>query len=306
MDISVVIPAYNREATLGRSIQSVADQTYKPKEIIVVDDGSTDDTPAVCDEYGHRLDNLRTIRTENNGASVARNTGIRAALGEWVAFLDSDDVWYSGYLDAVEKTHSKCPLADLYFADLEINLYGDMDRLWRKSDVSPVSSKPLTNTALLELAMLPFQPLMLQSSVFRKESLLKIGLFRNDLFLRQDTHLFFKAAISGCTAAAVDALAGFMTDDGGSRLTKVISSETEPYRNETIVMYRDLLMSVQEKINNNGSADREPLKKLVKVLRRRLYYAFRHDTKASLLALKFLRATRSGFLTAVYGRSMRN
>ncbi len=88
--VSVVIPAYNAGKSLGRAIDSVLAQTHHPDEIIVVDDGSTDNTADVAHGYG---DKVRFIRQENAGASVARNTGIEAAASEWIAFLDADDEW---------------------------------------------------------------------------------------------------------------------------------------------------------------------------------------------------------------------
>ena len=88
--VSVVIPAYNMEKYIGRAIDSVLAQTRQPDEIIVVDDGSTDNTADVIKSYGSRV---HYIRQENGGASVARNTGIEAAKSEWIAFLDADDEW---------------------------------------------------------------------------------------------------------------------------------------------------------------------------------------------------------------------
>jgi len=90
MTISVVIPAYNAAEYIGRAIDSVLAQTRRPDEIIVVDDGSTDDTASIVETYGSQV---RLIRQENTGVSAARNTGIDAATGEWIAFLDGDDEW---------------------------------------------------------------------------------------------------------------------------------------------------------------------------------------------------------------------
>jgi glycosyltransferase involved in cell wall biosynthesis len=90
MTISVVIPSYNCGSTLARSIASALAQTYPPLEVIVVDDGSTDDTAAVAGSFGPAV---RYIRQPNAGPSAARNTGLRAAAGEWIALLDADDTW---------------------------------------------------------------------------------------------------------------------------------------------------------------------------------------------------------------------
>lgn len=87
---SVIIPAYNSEATLARTIDSVLTQTYPAHEIILVDDGSTDGTPDVAARYNEKL---LYLRQDNAGVSSARNHGAQIATGDWLAFLDADD-WY--------------------------------------------------------------------------------------------------------------------------------------------------------------------------------------------------------------------
>ena len=91
--VSVVIPARNAEATLVRTLWSVSNQTYKPIEVIVVDDGSTDNTAHLAKEYGQALPNFKLIRQQAMGLSAARNAGIAASSGEYIAPLDADDIW---------------------------------------------------------------------------------------------------------------------------------------------------------------------------------------------------------------------
>lgn len=92
--VSVIIPTYNRANLVGRAIESVIQQSYAHLEIIVVDDASSDNTKEVIDAIGDRR--LRYIRHQTNlGGAVSRNTGIDAATGEYIAFLDSDDIWLS-------------------------------------------------------------------------------------------------------------------------------------------------------------------------------------------------------------------
>lgn len=94
--VSVVIPAYNAAVTIIPCIESVLNQTYKYLEIIVIDDGSTDTTHVILEEYKAKLcvDNLQIIRQNNAGPSAARNLGIELSQGKYIAFLDSDDLWY--------------------------------------------------------------------------------------------------------------------------------------------------------------------------------------------------------------------
>ncbi len=93
--VSVVIPTYNRGRVVTEAVDSVLSQEYGDFELIVVDDGSTDDTRELLGRYGGRL---TLLSQENRGVSAARNTGIRASRGELIAFLDSDDTWLPGKL----------------------------------------------------------------------------------------------------------------------------------------------------------------------------------------------------------------
>lgn len=88
--VSVVIPCYNGAPFLRETLESALNQTHPPLEIIVIDDGSTDDSAAIAELFGPPV---RVIRQENQGESVARNRGIDEAQGEWLAFLDADDLW---------------------------------------------------------------------------------------------------------------------------------------------------------------------------------------------------------------------
>ena len=98
--MSVVVPTYNRERTLPRALDSVLAQTYADFEVLVVDDGSTDQTAALAAEYEARDERVRYLRqSQNAGVSAARNRGLREARGEFVAFLDSDDEWRPEKLD---------------------------------------------------------------------------------------------------------------------------------------------------------------------------------------------------------------
>jgi glycosyltransferase involved in cell wall biosynthesis len=110
--VSVVIPAYNQGQYLGLAIKSVLSQTYSQNEIIVVDDGSTDDSREVVSQFGYQV---RYIWQENKGLGGARNTGIGAARGEFIGFLDADDHWLPTFLEKMVLLTSRYPEASVYY-----------------------------------------------------------------------------------------------------------------------------------------------------------------------------------------------
>ena len=90
-EISVIVPVYKAEQYLKRCVKSILEQTYQDFELILVDDGSPDNSPSLCDEWAKNDNRIHVIHKENGGASSARNAGLKAAKGNWIAFTDSDD-----------------------------------------------------------------------------------------------------------------------------------------------------------------------------------------------------------------------
>lgn len=99
-EVSVITAAFNSADVIERNIRSVASQSLKPREHIIVDDGSVDDTLSIARELERELPHLRVIGQAHGGAALARNAGIRTASGRYLAFLDSDDYWSEGKLEA--------------------------------------------------------------------------------------------------------------------------------------------------------------------------------------------------------------
>ena len=121
MDItfSVVIPLYNKGREIARTLGGVAAQTYTPLEVIVVDDGSTDDSARVVE--GLDLPGVRLIRQPNGGVSAARNRGIAEAKGDYIALLDADDYWKPEYLERVAALIGRYPGCGLYSMGFEVH-----------------------------------------------------------------------------------------------------------------------------------------------------------------------------------------
>ena len=89
--ISVIIPIYKVEKYLNRCVESVVNQSYQNLEIILVDDGSPDNCPKMCDDWAEKDNRIKVIHKENGGLSDARNAGLKVAMGEYISFVDSDD-----------------------------------------------------------------------------------------------------------------------------------------------------------------------------------------------------------------------
>lgn len=114
--VSVVIPAYNAKKFIRQTIDSVLAQTFRDFEVLVVDDGSKDETNEIVESYGAPV---RCIRKVNGGVSIARNTGIANAVGEYVALLDADDLWASTKLEKQVKLLDENPKVGLCFVGME-------------------------------------------------------------------------------------------------------------------------------------------------------------------------------------------
>ena len=111
-NISVIIPLYNKASEIELTLRSVLMQSQLPREIIVVDDGSTDHSAEIVERIGSPL--VRLIRQENRGVSAARNRAMREATGEWVALLDGDDMWGTEYLATVAEMIERWPDCGAY------------------------------------------------------------------------------------------------------------------------------------------------------------------------------------------------
>lgn len=186
--VSVIIPTYNRANLIAGAIDSVLGQTLPNVEIVVVDDGSTDDTDERLGRFGDRI---RVIRQDNAGVSSARNAGIRAARGQWIAFLDSDDRWHPPKLESqlgcAQKFQARVCFTRCIADDGE--LIHDVDGLGLVRDGSFCS---LENPLEL-LGRKGWHP-ALPSMLVEKRLLEKAGMFDESLFAAEDTQLVYRLA----------------------------------------------------------------------------------------------------------------
>ncbi|OKZ09784.1 glycosyltransferase [Bacteroides stercorirosoris] len=103
ISVSIIVPVYQAESYLQKSVETITQQTLQNIEILLVNDGSTDNSPALCDELSRRDKRIRVIHQKNSGQSSARNTGIEAAQGEYIGFMDNDDFLYPKMCETLYK-----------------------------------------------------------------------------------------------------------------------------------------------------------------------------------------------------------
>ena len=180
--VSVIVPVYNRAKLVTRAIDSVLKQSRPPLEIIVVDDGSTDETPDVLRQYGSKI---KIIRQAHRGVSAARNRGIRSARGQWIALLDSDDEWLPKKLAMAEEFHRRHP-EYLIFQSEEIWI--------RKGKRVNPKKKHRKYGGWIFKQSLPLCIVSPSAVIFHRSLLEQIGLFDESFPVCEDYDLWLRVA----------------------------------------------------------------------------------------------------------------
>ena len=181
--VSVIIPTYNRAHVLGRSIQSVLNQTFQDFELIIVDDGSTDDTESLVNRFSSKK--IKYVRHQGNqGRSVTRNTGIRLAKGDYIAFLDDDDEWMPEKLDKQMKIIGTAPPE----VGVVFTKFKQYDRF---GDYVPQRKLPKKEGNIFK-QLLGEYFIGLQTILVKKECFDKVGLFNKRILYAQDWDLLLR------------------------------------------------------------------------------------------------------------------
>jgi glycosyltransferase involved in cell wall biosynthesis len=178
--ISVVIPVYNRPTLITRAINSVLDQNYKKFELIVVDDGSTDETPEVLKSFGEKI---KVITTKNFGVSHARNQGIKSAIYPWISFIDSDDAWHEDKLK-IQMDFHKLHLDILFSHTNEKWIRGDKEIKQKKHHKKPSGYCFDENLDFCKIAP--------STVMIKKEIFEEIGYFDEELEVCEDYDMWLR------------------------------------------------------------------------------------------------------------------
>ena len=262
LDVSAVTPAYNAAEWIRRTVDSALAQSVAPREVIVVDDGSTDGTADVV--AAHEDARVRCIRQANAGPAAARNRGIAEATGEWIALLDADDIWLPGHLERAANALNRCPFL-VWYADDTQNEEPDGTR---SSMGDPRHCEGLLVDGL-------YLPSFLQAAshataissdvvVIRRQILADFGGFNEGLPRCEDWDLWLRLGLAHPRI-------GYCTQPGARRFLRAESLSNTRYYD-----LRPLLSRLKWFLNEARHASRSEFASLLCRLRRLLETSMRH------------------------------
>jgi glycosyltransferase involved in cell wall biosynthesis len=240
--VSIIIPCYNRQNTLPDALNSIVNQLYHSWEVHIIDDGSSDESLKIIQDYGliDRRIKIGSRFRDPKGAPTCRNIGVEQAKGEYVIFLDSDDLLAPWCLKERVAFMGQNP--DLDFAIFPILKFkkqiGDTNELWNSTD----KSDDLEGFLKLDI------PWQTTSPIWRKESLLKLGKWNEDLLSWQDWEFHIRAIAEGLVyKKAMTFPDSFIRRDEGDRISKKDSS-VEQIMNRRI-LFREIYLYLKGKSN---------------------------------------------------------
>lgn len=206
--ISVVIPLYNKEASIATALDSVLAQTYQDFEVVVVDDGSTDDGAVIVEQYADPR--IRLVRQENAGVSAARNKGIAEAKGEYVAFLDADDEWLPGFLEEIVALQQEFPECRAQATSYLINSRGEKSTI--ELHKIPFKGRHGILTNYFEVAYYSQPPICSICICVERTLLQEIGGFPMDVMIGEDLLTWARIAVHTRWAYSLKPLAQYNFD----------------------------------------------------------------------------------------------
>jgi glycosyltransferase involved in cell wall biosynthesis len=227
--VSVIIPAYNAAGHIASALESVLAQTFSSYEIIVINDGSPD-TPDLIEVLRPYKDRIRYLEQHNQGPSAARNSGIGAARGAYVAFLDSDDCWRPSYLEEQMRLLEGPPRRDLVYSNAQ--RVGPLGGRWPTCmDASPSHGSVNFNSLIREQCTV-----LTSFTVARRQAILDAGLFDPDFKRSEDFDLWLRMAHQGAAMDYQKTVLGThaLSEEG-------LSGDRDALRQAQIAVYRKAL-----------------------------------------------------------------
>lgn len=288
--ISVVIPLYNKEKSIQATLESVLSQEYRDFEVVVVDDGSTDRSVEVVE--GIKDSRIRIIRKDNGGVSSARNAGIIAAKGEYVSFLDGDDLWNHDYLDTLSRLISDYPEACLYCLR-----YMSVEN-GRDINTSAVVESHDGFRGIIDDVWCNYPSICTGCCCSSKSDLLDVGLFDTRMTHGEDIDMWWRLLLKGkCAVDNTKVVAYYVQEAENRAMHKVIPFEKHiPFYIEKYEKWR------KENADFRKFCDRECLYRMFQYT---LMPQYKNDLKRVLGQIDFSQQKLSMRLRFVFPRLYR-
>jgi glycosyltransferase involved in cell wall biosynthesis len=304
--VSVIIPTFNRENYVTKAIDSVLAQTYPDYEIVVVDDGSTDNTKEVIRKY---KDKIRYLYQKNQGVSSARNSGIKASRGEWIAFLDSDDEWFPDYLlyqvDQIKKTLGP----RVYITNaLTLSEDGTISNYFEQNNISSLfkgASSLTINKPLL--FVIKYRLASLITVLMKKDIVIEAGKFDERLSILEDYDLFARMSLlSSFVFINKELVYIIRRKEAINNLTSQLYSNSMRCRRASEIIYKHIRknpgLSIKERLTVNRilSANQRALGNLVFNMGK--LSEARHHYKEAMLICPSIRSVPKYFISLFPGK----
>ena len=198
--ISVIIPVYNREKLVEECLDSLTAQTYKNLEIILIDDGSTDNTLNICKKYANNDSRFKIIELSHNGVSAARNAGLDAAHGEYIFFIDSDDVIHPFLLETLHRSmkESNAEIAGSPLLNVGENKWYKVKEKIENDDNKAITSL-INNSDAIYKIFHESTPINLIGGVMMSKNLISNTRFNTDIFIGEDFYFIYQNLIKGAS-----------------------------------------------------------------------------------------------------------
>jgi glycosyltransferase involved in cell wall biosynthesis len=261
--VTVVIPTYNRASFVCEAIDSVLNQTYADYEIIVVDDGSSDNTREALKQY---QDKIKYIYQANSGVSAARNTGIKNSTSPWLAFLDSDDKWRSEYLFTQMERAGRFPQICMQTTDCHKSTWEGNERTFFQMNRTIAEFKGMDYLLLTQpfLFVVTHGPWTTVSTIFRRDAITKAGLFDSSLNLSEDFDFMSRLALQGSFGLIRDVLVdSYRREETINCLTNIITINPIQAKESDEKIYEKL-----QRIEMLNGRERKALSGLIGINRR--------------------------------------
>jgi len=240
MHFSIVIPLYNKKAHIKRAIKSILQQTYQKFEIIVIDDGSTDNSYEEIKEI--KDSRLSIYRKDNEGVSVARNFGVEKANNDYIAFLDADDVWHSLFLESILNLIREYPDAGAYASSYNFRTLNNI----KKANININFHKGQAGLVDYFKSTLNDPLISASSVVIRKDVFDTIGGFMPDLTRGEDLEMWCRIALNYKIAYINKVLASYYLDSENK------ATDISPAYSKSFMFYAEGILEEQKRNGNDS------------------------------------------------------